>query len=180
MARNGRRKPLAVDTNLLLDLARELDAAHEMREVFQAAGYTLLAGPTVFEELGFAALHGKEADRVLAQRAVANAAGWGIKPFDLSDAERTIAERFAGRLLEYGLLPQDEFNDALILAETAVSGVPLLVTSDRHLLDVDADALLNPTALAAVTSFSMWRPPHLGQTGSTWALIERTNISKGS
>ena len=71
MARNGRRKPLAVDTNLLLDLARQFDAAHDLREVFQAAGYSLLAGPTVFEELGYAALHGNEPERSLAQQAVA-------------------------------------------------------------------------------------------------------------
>lgn len=77
MARNGRRKPLGVDTNLLLDLAREFEVAHEFREVFQAAGYTLLAGPTVFEELGFAALHGNEEERALAQKAVAQAAAWG-------------------------------------------------------------------------------------------------------
>ena len=153
MARNGRRKPLAVDTNLLLDLARGFDAAHEMREVFQAAGYTLLAGPTVFEELGFAALRGNESERALAQRAVAQAAKWGIQPFDLSDVERTIAERFAARLLDRGLLPEEEFNDALILAETSVAGIPLLVTSDRHLLDVDADALalaLNDADLSPV------------------------------
>ena len=141
MARNGRRKPLGVDTNLLLDLAREFEVAHEFREVFQAAGYTLLAGPTVFEELGFAALHGNEEERALAQKAVAQAAGWGIRPFDLSDVERAIAERFAVRLLDRGLLPEEEFNDALILAECALAGIPLLVTSDRHLLDVDADAL---------------------------------------
>ncbi len=141
MARNGRRKPLAVDTNLLLDLARESDAAHELREVFQAAGYTFLAGPTVFEELGYAALHGNELERTLAQQAVAQAAQWGIQPFQLSDVERTVAERFAQRLLDRGLLPEDEFNDAAILGETSLAGIPLLVTSDKHLLDIDAAAL---------------------------------------
>jgi len=141
MARIGRRKPLAVDTNLLLDLARELEVAHEFREIFQAAGYTLQAGPTVFEELGYAALHGNEPECILAQQGVAQAAKWGIRPFDLSDVERAIAERFAEHLLARGLLPEEEFNDALILAETSVAGIAMLVTSDRHLLDVDSDAL---------------------------------------
>jgi hypothetical protein len=52
-----------------------------------------------------------------------------------------VAELFAGRLLDRGLLPEEEFNDAVILAEASVAGIPLLVTSDRHLLDVEADAL---------------------------------------
>ena len=38
--------------------------------------------------------------------------------------------------------PAEEFNDAFILAETSVAEVPLLVTSDKHLLDIDEDALL--------------------------------------
>jgi len=37
--------------------------------------------------------------------------------------------------------PDDEVNDGLILAETSLAGIPLLVTSDKHLLDVDEDAL---------------------------------------
>ena len=32
--------------------------------------------------------------------------------------------------------------DALILAETSVAEIPLLVTSDKHLLDIDEDALV--------------------------------------
>ena len=40
------------------------------------------------------------------------------------------------------LLPQDEWNDGRILAETSLVEIPLLVTSDEHLLDIDADQLL--------------------------------------
>jgi len=45
-------------------------------------------------------------------------------------------------LLLQRLIPEDEFNDGLILAETSLAAIPLLVTSDRHLLDIDEDALL--------------------------------------
>ncbi|HTA31253.1 MAG TPA: hypothetical protein VK731_12255 [Candidatus Cybelea sp.] len=55
--------------------------------------------------------------------------------------DQSIAERFAQLLLERRLLPEEECNDAMILAETAVEGIPLLVTSDKHFLEMDEDAL---------------------------------------
>ena len=54
----------------------------------------------------------------------------------------TIGERFVRGLLRQRLIPEDEFNDGLILAETSLAKIPLLVTSDKHLLDMDEDALL--------------------------------------
>jgi predicted nucleic acid-binding protein len=137
----NQKKRLALDTNLLLDLAKGLDFAHDFRTVFQQAGYSLLAGPTVFRELGFAVLHGREPEKSQALTAVASAARWGVLAFNLTRLDQTIAERFAQKLLETGLLPEEECNDALILAETAVENIPFLVTSDRHFLDMDADAL---------------------------------------
>jgi len=63
MAGNGQKKRLALDTNLLLDLARDLDFAHDFRTSFQSAGYSLSAGPTVFRELGLASLYGREPEK---------------------------------------------------------------------------------------------------------------------
>jgi hypothetical protein len=37
---------------------------------------------------------------------------------------------------------EGQANDGLILAETSLAGIPLLVTSDKHLLNIDEDALL--------------------------------------
>lgn len=101
----------------------------------------MLAGPTVFRELGFAILYGREPEKSLASMAVGNAAKWGVLAFNLTRLDQTIAERFAQKLLERRLLPEEECNDALILAETAVENVPMLVTSDQHFLDMDEDAL---------------------------------------
>lgn len=137
----NQKKRLALDTNLLLDLAEGLDFAHDFRAVFQEANYSLMAGPTVFRELGFAVLYGREPEKSLAITAVANAAMWGVLPFNLTRLDQTIAERFAQKLLERSLLPEEECNDAMILAETSVNGIPLLVTSDKHFLDMDEDAL---------------------------------------
>ena len=39
------------------------------------------------------------------------------------------------------MIPEEEFNDGMILAETSLRQVSLLVTSDKHLLDIDEDEL---------------------------------------
>jgi len=51
MAVHASRKRLALDTNLVLDLAGEADFAHEFREVFHGRGYSLHLPPTVLGEL---------------------------------------------------------------------------------------------------------------------------------
>ena len=142
MAGTGQKKRLALDTNLLLDLSRGHDFAHDFRAVFQSAGYALLTGPTVFRELAFAALYGQEPERSLARTAVERAAAWHILPFNLTLLDQSIADRFAEKLLETRLLPWSERNDALILAETSLAAIPLLVTSDKRLLHMDEDPLL--------------------------------------
>ena len=142
MAEPGQKKRIALDTNLLLDLAEDKDWAHEFRECFQAAGYALLTGPTVFAELAFASLHAPEPRRSYARQAVAEARHLGIGAFELSSVERAIAERFVEAVLSRELLPPEEFNDAAILAECSLAEIPLLVTSDQHLLDMDEDELI--------------------------------------
>lgn len=75
------KKSLALDTNLLLDLAEGRDFAHEFKDD-------------------------------------------------------------PARLINASLLPHDEQHDGIILAQSSLAKIPLLVTSDKHLLDVDQDALL--------------------------------------
>jgi hypothetical protein len=62
---------------------------------------------------------------------------WGLLPFDLISCGHAITEQFAQKLIKKGYLPEGEFNDGLILAETALACIPILVTSDNHLLDID-------------------------------------------
>jgi hypothetical protein len=78
---------------------------------------------------------------------------WSIRPFDLDSAAEAICQQFVRRLIHQRLIPEDEFNDGLILAEPSFEQVPLLVTSDKHLLDIDEDTLLlafNEAGLAPV------------------------------
>lgn len=63
-------------------------------------------------------------------------------PIDLADTAQAVADQFARRPLHRRLLPETECNDALILAETSLANVPLLTSSDHHLLDIDEASLL--------------------------------------
>ena len=89
----------------------------------------------------YLASHGAEPHRPLAQRAAEKVAEWRLTPFDLPLLSLELAEHFARRLQQQRLMPDDEFDDGLILAETSLAEIPLLVTSDKHLLDIDEDAL---------------------------------------
>ena len=154
----AQKKQLSLDANLVFDLAADKDFAHDFREIFQRKGYALVLPPTAAHELHLIFTHGDTAaERALARTALTRLLQWGIRPFDLDSTAEAIGEQFARSLLRQHLLPEDEFNDGLILAETSLAKIPLLVTSDKHLLDIDEDALLlafNEADLAPV------RPGH--------------------
>jgi predicted nucleic acid-binding protein len=136
------KKSLALDTNLLLDLAGGKDFAHEFKEEFSSRGYSLLVPPTVVAELAFFASLKDAPQRDIANIALEKIGIWKCQPFALSSTELTIAIGFAARLIEAFLIPETEQNDGKILAQTSLANIPLLVTSDKHLLDVNEDALL--------------------------------------
>lgn len=138
----SQKKSLALDTNLLLDLAGEKDFAHEFREEFSCRGYSLLVPPTVVTELTFFALQEHAPQRELAVVALDKISAWNCLPFELSSSQMAIAHRFAARLMEAALIPETEQNDGKILAQTSLVQIPMLVTSDAHLLNIDEEALL--------------------------------------
>jgi PIN domain len=136
------KKSLALDTNLLLDLAEGNDFAHDFREVFAGRGYSLVVPPTVLAELEALAMAGRTPQCHFADKALEELGAWECQPFALSATRLATAHRFAERLLDMRLIPETERNDGKILAQTSLARIPLLVTSDKHLLDVDDDALL--------------------------------------
>lgn len=136
------KKSLALDTNLLLDLAAERGFAHEFKEEFSRRGYSLFVPPTVVGELAFFASLKDAPQQDLAVTALEKIGDCNCEPRALSSTQLAIAARFAARLMETALIPETEQNDGKILAQTSIMQIPLLVTSDKHLLDVDEDALL--------------------------------------
>jgi hypothetical protein len=138
----AQKKQLALDTNIVFDLAEDKDTAHDFREIFQSKGYALVLPPTAIHELHVIFTHSSsEAESALARTALTHLKQWNIRPFDLDSAAEAMCEQFVRGLLRQRLIPEDEFNDGLILAETSLAEIPLLVTSDKHLLNIDEDAL---------------------------------------
>src|SRR5439155_19887911 len=142
MAAQGTRKRFALDSNLLMDLAGEEDYAHTFREEFQQRGYSLWLPPTVAHELLHASETKSDPDAAVAGSALAQLLDWQIFPLGLSSLDVGIAEAFARNLIHSRLLPPEEYHDALILAESSLAAIPVLVSSDDHLLDIPEDRLL--------------------------------------
>jgi hypothetical protein len=138
----GPKKSLALDTNLLLDLAEEKDFAHDFREEFAARGYSFLAPPTVLAELEALSNSGHVPQCSFADTALEKLRDWKCAPFALSATKLAIAYRFAERLLDLRLIPETERYDGKILAQTSLVQIPMLVTSDTHLLNIDEETLL--------------------------------------
>jgi len=132
------KKRLALDTNVLFDFAAKHDFALTLLEICQERNYSLQVPPTVVQELTHAALN---QGNPLALTALSQLRGWGLEPFDLVSVGHGIAEQFVKRLHERILLPDSESNDGFVLAETSLGEIPVLVTSDRHLLDIDPEEL---------------------------------------
>ena len=69
MAAPWQKKRLALDTNLLFDLAAEKDFAHAFREVYQERGWSLVVPPTAIQELAHFAFDRQCAETPLALKA---------------------------------------------------------------------------------------------------------------
>jgi predicted nucleic acid-binding protein len=136
---------VAVDTNVPLDLAQGVadvaDAVGVIRE--RVAGARLIAPPTVALELAYLSEFADEDEvRAAAQTALRSLASkWRIQPVNLVPVGHGIVDAIAAKIREEGLLPDEETHDALILAECAILGCSMLLTSDAHLRAIDHSRL---------------------------------------
>ena len=147
---------VAVDTNVPLDLAQGvadvMDALAIIRECI--AGARRIAPPTVALELARLSEFADEADvRAAAQTALRSLASkWAIQPVNLVPVGHGIVDAIAAKIRARDLLPDEETHDALILAESAVLGCSMLLTSDAHLRAVDHASLSLVLNASHVTS----------------------------
>lgn len=133
--------PIAVDTNVLLDCADGNDDVLDALDTFRKRlrNQELVATTTVVQELAMAAR--KEGDvGELALCALQHLLAWGVRPLDLLSVEHAIAEQIGLKLRLAGLVPPEEIHDSLIIAEAAVSGCTILLSSDEHLLAAGRNA----------------------------------------
>ena len=136
-----KRLLIALDTNILLDLADGnepvLDAIATTRRRLKQA--RMIVTPTVLHELANIMDDGETVEirqaALIAAQKIRHP--WQIEPANLVPVGHGIVERIADRLRGAGLLPPEEQNDSLILAEAALLGCSMLLTSDAHLRGLD-------------------------------------------
>jgi len=87
------------------------------------------------------ALQGAGQKQESARKAIQLGKSWRIVPASLFAVGHGIAERIAERIRDQGLLPGEEVNDSLVVAESALLGCSMLLTSDEHLRGIDFERL---------------------------------------
>ncbi len=134
------RPLVAVDANVLMDLGAEADIVTDAVETIRArlTSPRLVIPPTPQHELAHIARHGDTAEeRSRALAGISAARHWRIVPINLMPVGHGIVERIGERLRSAGLLPGEEVNDSLLVAETALLDGRLLLSSDEHLRSMD-------------------------------------------
>ncbi len=136
---------LAVDTNVLLDLADEVDDVLDAASVIddRLPHADKLVTPSVLEELAFLADPGlTPKTRQSASQAVQllRSETRFRSILELPFASERAAE-LAAEFRRRRLLPVEEIHDSLILAETVLLDCDILLTSDEHLRAIDHQQL---------------------------------------
>ena len=133
---------LALDTNVILDLADGKDFAATILEFLQEQKATIKIPPTVMVELEYEIEHPSSPRRAeRAEHAFGAMPKWGITPLTLPAARHGVVEEFSKSMQQAGILPYGEFHDGCILAEVAFGGMDFLLSSDTHLLSIDREKL---------------------------------------
>lgn len=131
---------IAVDTNVLLDQALDdedvWDAIQTIQKRLPQA--KLIVPPTVLEELGMAFAAGTSEDKKTAHKALSCMRKWGYEPLNVIPVGKGIAEQVSYNLRSAQVLPDEEVNDSFVIAESAIIGCAILLTSDHHLLEAQA------------------------------------------
>ena len=142
MPDDATKSPLvALDTNVLLDRASNdelvLDALATIQRRLPSC--EIIVTPTVIEEIVLKVEHSETPlDRRLARKVLSSMVGpWGFRAMSFIPVGRGIVSEIARRLRRQGLIPDSEMNDTLIVAEAALAGATLLVSSDSHIKDLD-------------------------------------------
>lgn len=105
-------------------------------------GFTPIVTQTVVQELGYTAQRGDTPrKRRSATTALMQMRQWGINPVALKPVGNGICDVIANVIASRGLLPAEERNDAFIFIECGFWQAALLITWDRHLLEVSNSAL---------------------------------------
>lgn len=135
---------VAVDTNFLIDLANGKELCGRSLERLQAnhPAVDVVVLPTVLQELTHLKLAATSPEvRRLAESALASIRRWKMTVQSLGPVWHGVADEIGSTIRRKGLLPPEERNDGLIIAEAALGQCDFLISSDGHYKDMDQVAL---------------------------------------
>jgi hypothetical protein len=136
---------LAADTNVLIDLAARADTVLDCFSTIhkRLPNSPIIVLPTVITELAAIATEGETARaKNLAAKALQNMRQpWGFQPMNYVPVGHGIVEETVRKIRSAGLLPEEEVHDSFIIAEAALANIAILLSSDRHLTDIEPIAL---------------------------------------
>lgn len=132
---------IAVDANVLMDEEDQepdvLDSLSVIKRRIPKAQFVVTE--TVLQELAWLAENAEAPAAELATGALMHLLDRGYTPLAMSPIERGIAGEISLKLRIKEIIPHEEENDAALLAEAAMKGCEILLTSDKHLLDANED-----------------------------------------
>lgn len=128
---------IAVDTNVLIDQADGngdvIDALDIIRKRLMNAVFVVT--PTVLFELGWGFENDDDPEvRRLCGVVADELLNWRYEPMNFIPVGHGIVEQIAFKLRNVGIIPDEEENDSQIIAEAALLGCEMLLSSDRHML----------------------------------------------
>jgi len=135
---------IAADTNVLLDLALEVEAVMDALATIRQRlpNARLIVPPTAIHELALTMRSGgTQSVRDAARRTLSQLRAWRFEPLNLVPVGHGIVRRIADEIRSKDLLPTDEENDSLIVAEAALLECRMLLSTDAHLRAIDFEQL---------------------------------------
>ncbi len=139
-----RLRPIAVDTNVLFDLVREVEVVIDCLETIatRIPDSRIIVLPTVILEMRKWDKSGDPKEQAIAAKALSNILNpWGFVPVNFIPVGHGIVEQIGRKIRDCGLIPDEEINDSYIVAEAALYGATMLISSDAHIKDIDQKIL---------------------------------------
>ena len=136
--------PVAIDTNVVLNFAAldevVIDCFDTIKKRLQNVQIIIL--PTVILEL--TAIAGNETDEARPLAAISLSSivePWKFTPGNCVPVGHGIVEQIGNRIRDKGLLPDEEIHDSFLIAEAALYGAALLISSDSHIKNINQQML---------------------------------------
>lgn len=132
---------VAVDTNVLLNLAGKIEVVIDCITTIKKRlpNPKIVVLPTVILELTDISENGEDPKlKDLAKVALESIIDpWGFLPVNCLPVGHGIVEQIGRKIRDKQLVPVEEIHDSFVIAESALYGVTVLISSDTHIKDIN-------------------------------------------